>query len=80
MNYNIEKLIRKTNLGNKIITVDKVTGGLSHRMYKVVTDKGIYAVKKLNPNVMKRSIFKFFICRKSNRYCENKWNFCYWNK
>ena len=52
--YNIEKLIRETNLGNKISTVDKVIGGLSHRMYKVVTDKGIYAVKELNPNVMKR--------------------------
>ncbi len=52
--YNIKKLIKETNIGNKIITVDKVTGGLSHRMYKVVTDKGIYAVKELNPNVMKR--------------------------
>ena len=50
----IEKLIRETNLGNRIITIDKVIGGLSHRMYKVVTDKGIYAVKELNPNVMKR--------------------------
>lgn len=53
-NYLIEKLIKETKLGNKIITIDKVIGGLSHRMYKVVTDKGIYAVKELNPNVMKR--------------------------
>lgn len=53
-NYLIEKLIKETKLGNKIITIDKVIGGLFHRMYKVVTDKGIYAVKELNPNVMKR--------------------------
>ena len=50
----MEKLIKECNLGNKIISIDKVTGGLSHRMYKVVTDKGIYAVKELNSGVMKR--------------------------
>ena len=34
-------LILENNLGNKINNIDKVTGGLSHRMYKVITDKGI---------------------------------------
>lgn len=29
-------------------------GGLLHRMYHVVTDRGAYAVKLLNPNIMKR--------------------------
>lgn len=50
----MERLILKNNLGNKINNIDKVTGGLSHRMYKVETDKGIYAVKELNAGVMKR--------------------------
>ena len=50
----IERLILENDLGNKINNIDKVTGGLSHRMYKVETDKGIYAVKELNSGVMKR--------------------------
>ena len=50
----IERLILENNLGNKINNIDKVIGGLSHRMYKVETDKGIYAVKELNAGVMKR--------------------------
>ena len=50
----IERLILENDLGNKINNIDKVTGGLSHRMYKVETDKGIYAVKELNNGVMKR--------------------------
>ena len=49
----IERLILESNLGNKINNIDKVTGGLSHRMYKVETDNGIYAVKELNSGVMK---------------------------
>lgn len=35
-------------------SITKVNGGLSHRMHKVVTDKGIYAIKELNSGVMKR--------------------------
>lgn len=50
----VKKLIHKANLGYEIVEINKVTGGLSHKMYKVVTDKGIYAIKELNPNVMKR--------------------------
>ncbi len=46
--------MKENNLGEKILEVRKVTGGLSHRMYKVTTDKAIYAIKELNPNVMKR--------------------------
>ena len=49
----IESLTEKAELGN-IINIEKVNGGLSHRMYKVTTDKGIYAIKKLNPGIMKR--------------------------
>lgn len=51
---NIERLVIKTNIGTCIKEINKVSGGLSHRMYKVVTDKGKYAIKELNPGVMKR--------------------------
>ena len=54
INKKIEKLIKKKQLGNTIINIDKVIGGLSHRMYKVETNKGIYAVKELNAGVMKK--------------------------
>ena len=50
----IEKLIQENDLGKVINNIEQVTGGLSHRMHKVVTDKGIYAVKELNSGVMKR--------------------------
>lgn len=50
----IEKLIKKENLGTMVKSITKVNGGLSHRMHKVVTDKGIYAIKELNSGVMKR--------------------------
>ena len=51
----IEKLIKNNNLGNEILSISKVTGGLSHKMYKVVTDEKIYAVKELNQGIMKNS-------------------------
>lgn len=51
---NIEKLVVETKIGTCIKEINKVSGGLSHRMYKVVTDKGIYAIKELNSGVMKR--------------------------
>lgn len=50
----IQNLMKQNNLGNSIINITKVTGGLSHRMYKVITEKGIYAVKELNQGIMKR--------------------------
>ena len=54
LNKKIERLIQENNLGNSIKNIEKVTGGLSHRMYKVETDKEIYAVKELNTGVMQR--------------------------
>lgn len=50
----IEKFIKEETLGTIVKEITKVTGGLSHKMYKVVTDKCIYAVKELNAGVMKR--------------------------
>lgn len=52
-NKKLKSLVEKAELGN-IINIEKVFGGLSHRMYKITTDKGIYAVKELNPGIMKR--------------------------
>lgn len=50
----ISKLMLQCNLGQVTQSPIRVNGGLSHRMYKVVTDKGIYAVKELNNGIMKR--------------------------
>lgn len=47
-------MVNYFNLGNIIEEPLKVTGGLTHRMFKIVTDKGRYIVKLLNPNIMKR--------------------------
>ena len=50
----LERLVRKCGLGNIMADVEPVTGGLMHRMYKVITDSGVYAVKHLNAEIMKR--------------------------
>lgn len=50
----ISKLMLQCNLGQILEKPTRVNGGLSHRMYRVVTDKGIYAVKELNKGIMKR--------------------------
>ncbi len=50
----IEKLIKECDLGEMLQIPKRVFGGLLNRMYKVKTDKGMYAVKLLNPEVMKR--------------------------
>ena len=41
-------------LGTVVDEPVPVTGGLLHKMYRVTTDKGTYAVKVLNPEIMKR--------------------------
>lgn len=56
--YTIEKLIadlmRKCGFGVVIFPIEPVSGGLMHRMYRVRTNSGIYAVKHLNPEIMRR--------------------------
>ena len=49
------KLCNKYDLGGLMEEPVIVTGGLMHKMYKVVTGQGSYAVKVLNPDIMKRS-------------------------
>lgn len=50
----IYKLIDKLELGKIIEEPTRVMGGLLNRMYKVKTTTGEYAIKHLNPEVMKR--------------------------
>ena len=52
---NIEKLCSHCQLGQMIGEPRAVSGGLMHRMYRVSTNKGVYAIKQLNPDIMKRS-------------------------
>lgn len=47
-------LCDKYTLGKIICEPLPVTGGLLHRMYHVTTDQGEYAIKLLNPDIMKR--------------------------
>ena len=54
INLLINNLINKLELGKLIDEPDRVMGGLLNRMYKVTTSNGIYAIKHLNPEVMKR--------------------------
>lgn len=51
----IDNLFSKYNLGNIKGEPELVTGGLLHKMYHVSTDKGDYAIKLLNPDIMKRA-------------------------
>ncbi len=48
------KLARNLNLGDLIENPIRVSGGLTHKMYKIVTTKSKYIIKLLNPNIMKR--------------------------
>ncbi len=49
----IDYFCKKYNLGT-VLQVEKLAGGLMHKMRKVQTDQGIYAIKILNPEVMSR--------------------------
>ncbi|OMD37212.1 aminoglycoside phosphotransferase family protein [Paenibacillus odorifer] len=53
-NLNFEMLCAKYKLGNLKNEPEQVTGGLLHRMYRLQTDKALYAVKALNPQIMQR--------------------------
>ena len=56
MNINdfFEKLASNFGLGKIINKPSRVSGGLTHKMYKITTDKSRYIIKLLNPNIMKR--------------------------
>lgn len=50
----INKLCLRAELGEIYKAPERIFGGLLHHMYKIETDKGIFAVKQLNPSIMKR--------------------------
>ena len=54
MKKQLEQLCITYHLGNLSKEPEQVAGGLMHRMYHVYTDQGEYAVKLLNPDIMKR--------------------------
>lgn len=53
-NLNFENLCEKLSLGNLKNEPKRISGGLLHRMYQLQTEKGDYAVKALNPQIMQR--------------------------
>ena len=54
INLIIKKLLKICNLGNLLENPVRISGGLLNKMYKVIANNGIYAIKLLNPEVMKR--------------------------
>ncbi|MCR5685606.1 MAG: aminoglycoside phosphotransferase family protein [Lachnospiraceae bacterium] len=50
----IKNLFKENIPGETVLSITPVTGGFMHRMYRVDTPDRSYAVKHLNPNVMKR--------------------------
>lgn len=53
-NVILECILRELELGEFLAPPQRVTGGYMHKMYKLETTTGTYAVKLLNPAVMKR--------------------------
>ena len=50
----IEQIATQLNLGTLVAVPRSLTGGFLHKMYSLHTTKGRYAVKLLNPHIMKR--------------------------
>lgn len=54
MNEKIAKLCRGQGLGELLATPAPVSGGYLHKMLRVETARGIFAIKALNPDIMMR--------------------------
>ena len=69
----MEKLVLKFGLGNKILKVTQIHGGLSNRMYRVETDKAEYAIKKLNNKLMqnKSEFERIYFAEKVSKIAED---------
>ena len=52
--FTAQKLFEEIGLGTILYSQEQIFGGLMHKMYKVTSESGKYAVKVLNPQVMKR--------------------------
>jgi len=55
MTEQLGKLCHLLNLGEVVAPPTPVSGGLLHKMFRVETARGVFAVKRLNPEVMMRS-------------------------
>ena len=66
----IAGLFTQFNLGTINVKPEEVKGGLLHRMYKVETGNQIYAIKALNPSIMKRKAAygHFILSEELSRY------------
>lgn len=51
---NFKKLCDTLELGNLLNEPNRITGGLLHMMYKVETQTAVYAIKAINPQIIKR--------------------------
>ena len=51
---NIMELMERCGLGKVCGEITAVSGGFLHKMFRVPTVSGVYAVKRLNPDIMKR--------------------------
>ncbi len=56
-------LMERCGAGTPKQEIVRVSGGLLHRMYRVETERGIYAVKHLNPEIMARPGVMENFCR-----------------
>lgn len=54
METKLKELFEYLEIGNITCEPTPVTGGLLHKVYKVIADKGIYAVKLLNDEIINR--------------------------
>lgn len=50
----ITELMQVCGFGTVLAPIAPVSGGFMHRMYRVETEQGIFAVKHLNPEIMRR--------------------------
>ncbi len=66
----ITGLFTQYNLGTVNVLPEEVKGGLLHLMYKVKTENQIYAIKALNPIIMKREAAygHFILSEEMSRY------------
>lgn len=49
-----QKVVRQFGLGELMVRPERVSGGFMHKMYKMETSAGVYALKLLNPVIMER--------------------------
>jgi len=55
----LDNIRKQLDLGTLTVSIKNVTGGFMHKMYRLETEAGIYAVKLLNPVIMTRpDVFK----------------------